>query len=278
MVDLQKPQQEVMKNYNIIEAKLIDGRYIDPGKTGKIDSVFLTKSIREIFPSQNATGMGLLDLEDQNYEAVMKGGANGVTFDQGMAEMVKMLRIAKRLRPKVQWSIYNLPFSTYYDKDEKWKNQYSRLKVLVDMVDVLTPALYDFYPDTTEFTDDKTYYEDNLRNALGVAKLSGKPLMPYIWHRWHDGNQKNGLLLIDEAEFKLDIRRILEADVDGTMVSGLIWFGAQSYFHSIKPGLAEKDRVKVGARQGKVLETVLDVYAGYIQQVVKSTALKRTGR
>jgi hypothetical protein len=277
MVDLEKPQQEVMRKYGITEAKLIDGRYIDPNRTGKIDAAFLDKSIREIFPSSNATGMGLLDLEDQNYEAVKRGGTDAVSFEQGMAEMMKMIRIAKRLRPRVQWSIYNLPFATYYDKDEKWTNQYDRLKPLFDLVDVLTPSLYDFYPDNTEFTDDKTYYGDNLKTSLRIAKLTGKPLMPYVWHRWHDSNQKNGLILIDEPEFKLDITQILEANYQGTMVSGLIWFGAQSSFYQIKPGLVDSDREKVKATKGKEKEKVLDVYAGYIKQVVQATEGKRRG-
>jgi hypothetical protein len=275
MVDLEKPQQDVMKKYNIVEAKLIDGRYIDPNRTGKIDSAFLDKSIKEIYPSANATGMGLLDLEDQNFEAIIRGGTKTVSFDQGMAEMIKMIRIAKRLRPRVKWSIYNLPFATYYDKDANWTNQFDRLKPLFDLVDVLTPSLYDFYPDTTTFSDDVTFYADNLKTSLQIAKLTGKPLMPYVWHRWHDSNQKNGLLLIDEKEFKQDIRQMLEADFEGTMVSGLIWFGAQSSFYQIKPGLVDLDRAKVGAARGKEKEKVLDVYGGYIREIVQSTEGKR---
>jgi hypothetical protein len=277
MVDLEQPQKAVMKKYNIPEAILIDGRYIDPQRTGKVDSVFLVKSIRELFPSENATGMGLLDLEDENYEAIRRGGAKTVSFEQGMNEMMKMIRIAKSLRPRVNWSIYNLPFATYYDKDANWSNQFQRLKPLFEMVDVLTPSLYDFYPDTTEFTDDKTYFADNLRVSLQISKLSGKPVMPYVWHRWHDSNQKNGLLLIDEPEFKQDIRQMLEAEYEGARVSGLIWFGAQSSFYKIKPDLADKDRVKVRATKGKEKEKVLDVYAGYIKQVVQATAGKRKG-
>jgi hypothetical protein len=275
MVDLQKPQQDVMKKYNIIEAKLIDGRYIDPNHTGKIDSAFLAKSIREIFPDRNATGMGLLDLEDQNYEAIKRGGTPTVGFKEAMDEMMKMVRIAKNLRPKVQWSIYNIPFATYYDKDDNWKKQLERLKPLFDQLDVLTPSLYDFYPDTTEFTDDKTYFADNLKLSLQIANLTGKPLMPYVWHRWHDSNQKNGLLLIDEPEFKQDIAQIMDADFNGTRVAGLIWFGAQSTFYQIKPDLADRDRAKVGGTKGREKERVLEVYAGYIQQVVKAAAAKR---
>ncbi len=275
MVDLKRPQEEVMRKNKIVEAKLIDGRYIDPNRTGKIDSAFLDKSIREIFPSTGAAGMGLLDLEDQNYEAMKRGGTEKVSFEQGMAEMMKMVRIAKRLRPNVKWSIYNLPFCTYYDKDANWTNQFERLKPLFDQVDVLTPSLYDFYPDTTRFTDDKTYFADNLKVSLRIAKLTGKPLMPYIWHRWHDSNQKNGLLLIDQAEFKRDISQILEAEEDGTYVAGLIWFGAQSSFYQIKPGLADLDRAKVGGAKGKEKETVLDRYAGYLLQVVKESTAKR---
>lgn len=270
MVDLQKPQQQVMNQFGIKEAILLDGRYIDPHKTGKIDSLSLVKAINQYFPYKYGNGIGLLDLEDENYEALKGYSVKNVTFEKGLTEMMRLVNIAKKERPNVRWSLYNIPFSTYYDKTENWIQQSERLKSLFEIIDILTPALYDFYPDTTPFTDDRTYVIDNLKIALAAGKQYNKPVMPYIWHRWHDGNLNDGLKLIDAAEFKKHISLICKTNVDGVQVSGLIWFGAQSYFHKIKPELIGLDLKKVGGNEGQLKETILKRYAKLITEVIKA--------
>jgi len=270
MVDLQKPQQEVMNQFGIKEAILLDGRYIDPNKTGKIDSLSLVKAINQYFPRKNDTGLGLLDLEDENYEALKSGKVKNISLEVGLEQMLRMVNIAKKERPNVEWSVYNIPYSTYYDKTENWLLQAEKLKKLLETVDVLTPALYDFYPDTTRFTDDRTYIIDNLKIALEAAKQYNKPVMPYIWHRWHDGNPKDGLKLIDAAEFKKHISLICKTNVDGVQVSGLIWFGAQSYFHKVKPELIDFDLKKVGGNKSQIKETILKRYAKLLTEVIKA--------
>jgi hypothetical protein len=270
MVDLEKPQKDVMKKFNITEAVLLDGRYIDPNNTGKIDSVSLTRAINQFFPSASSTGLGLLDLEDENYKSIRREAGSKVPFNTALAEYMKMIRIAKRLRPLVQWSMYNVPYVTYYDKNDEWQNQEKFLMPLLEMVDVLTPALYDYYPETTTFADDKAYFSDNLQVALRLGELLKKPVYPYIWHRWHDSNQKDGLNLIPKKEFNDDLNYILSASYNSWQVSGLIWFGAQSYFHTIKPGLADEDVKRVGGSKKYVKENTLTIYANLINVAVKA--------
>lgn len=270
MVDLQKPQQQVMNQFGIKEAILLDARYIDPDKTGKIDSLSLVKAINQYFPDKYGNGIGLLDLEDENYEALKSDNGKNITFENGLSQMIRLVTIAKKERPNVRWSLYNIPFSTYYDKTENWFQQAKRLKSLFEIIDILTPALYDFYPDTTRFTDDRTYVVENLKIALAAGKQYNKPVMPYIWHRWHDGNLKDGLKLIDAAEFKKHISLICKTNVDGVQVSGLIWFGAQSYFHKVKPELIGLDLKKVGGNEGQLKETILKRYARLIGEAIKA--------
>ena len=268
MVDLKGPQHGIMKKYGIQEAKLIDSRYFDPQKTGKIDSAFFVRSLKEIFPSPNATGMGLLDLEDDNFAAMCMRPYAKVSFRTGLDEFIKLIRIAKWMRPQVRWSIYNIPYTSYWEKDDAWKGQGERLKELFDLVDVLTPAMYDFYPDTTKHNIDKIYIDDNMQLSLRLGEKLGKPVMPYIWQRWHEGNPREGLLLIDEDEFKGHIRQIMKNKYGKISVAGLIWFDAQSFFHYITPGLDKKDHKKVGGRIGLVKDTSLDTYARYILEAV----------
>jgi hypothetical protein len=266
MVDLEQPQKEVMREFNIMEAILLDGRYIDPKKTGKIDSVSLVQAIKKYFPKKNATGLGLLDLEDENYEALKTNAGKTVSFDKALVEMIRLVRIAKNERPNVLWSVYNIPFTTYYDKNEDWAKQGVRLKPLFEIVDIFTPALYDYYPDTTSFANDSAYVTDNLKIALAEGRKYKKPVMPYIWHRWHDSNAINGLKLINQDEFKKHINTIFNIKFQNNRIAGLIWFGAQSYFHKIKPGLVESDLNKVGGQVEKIKENTLRLYAEYLME------------
>jgi hypothetical protein len=274
MGDLGAPQQTVMRKLGISRAPIFDGHFLDPKGSGKIDSVFFRQSIIQAFPDPKSKGIGLLDLEDKNWTAIIIGSADGVTFDEGMLQMLRMIRIARETRPLITWSIYNLPYIEYWQKNDLWKTQLDRLKPLFELVDALTPSLYDFYPDTTRFTDDKVFIEDNLGLALKIGNTLKKPVIPYIWHRWHDGNPVFGLHLIDEKEFKLHLRRMLEANYNGTQVSGFVWFGAQNYFYNIKPELASLDRQKVNAPIGKEKETVLSVYGNYILETIRTVRKK----
>ncbi len=269
MVDLTSENAPIMKKYGIEEATLIDGRYIDPKKSGKIDSAFLTKSIINFFPNDSSRGMGLLDLEDKNFN-VLRKGTNDPYFDEGLGEMIKMIRIAKNLRPNVTWSIYNIPYSSYWEKNDLWNSQETRLKPLLCYVDILTPALYDFYPDSTKFSDDKSYYDDNLNLFLSIGKNLNKEVMPYIWHRWHEGNSVNGLLLIDLPEFKKNLLQIIKIQNNKTKISGLIWFDAQSFFYKIKDDLKTKDAQRLNINKEETITKVIDVYGKVIHETLIS--------
>jgi hypothetical protein len=273
MGDLGVPEKDVMKKYGIQHTMVFDGRYIDPNQTGRIDSLVLVKSIAEYFPSPKATGMAVLDLEDENYRAIRL--TPGVKVDTKFAvnEFIRMVRIAKNFRPGIKWGVYNVPYNTYYEKTDEWVNQDRHLEELLKLVDVFTPSLYDFYPESTSFADDKKYFNDNIQMILRLAKKYNKEVIPFIWHRWHDSNEKSGLLLIPENEFKADMNYIISANYQGKMISGLLWFGAQTYFYHIKPGLDKEDQKVVGGQLDDVKSLVIERYARYLVDLTGNSSI-----
>jgi len=270
MVDLEDPQKNVMKKYNIEAAVLIDGRYIDPKNTGYIDSVSFAKAILTFFPGPADGGLGLLDLEDENYKSLRNEGRSKVPISVALEQFIKMVRIAKNLRPNVKWSVYNIPYTTYYDKTENWKSQQTFLDPLLKELDIFTPSLYDFYPASVDWADDKAYFTENIKIALELGHLYNKPVMPYIWNRWHDSNAKSGLLLIDENEFEQDMRWIIQSRFENTAVTGLIWFDAHTDFYRIKPELKKQDNLKVGARENQTSVKVFDRYARLLTDIANN--------
>jgi hypothetical protein len=270
MGDLTEKEKKIMANYSIKQLMVFDGRYIDPKNSGFIDSVTLSNAIITHFPIAEATGIGLLDLEDENYKSLRKEGKSDVLFDQALGQFLKMIRIAKGLRPNVKWGIYNIPFNTYWDKTELWKNQQTFLDPLFREVDIFTPALYDFYPANVDWADDKAYFTDNIKVALKLGKEYNKPVIPYIWHRWHESNPNVGLQLIDINEFDQNLQWITKTGYENTFVSGLIWFDAYSYFYHIKPGLKNLDRQKMGTSENQTVNKIFEKYARRIATISKN--------
>ena len=272
MGDLTGNEKKIMANLSIQHTMVFDGRYIDPKNTGRIDSLELTKAIESYFPNKDDKGFAVLDLEDENYRALRLTPGSKVETKFAVNEFIRMVRIAKNSRPNIKWAIYNVPYNTYYDKTDEWKNQDRHLDILFRSVDVFAPSLYDFYPDTTFFADDKTYFNDNLQMTLRLAVKYNKEVIPFIWHRWHDSNQKVGLQLIPKNEFMDNLHYILSAQYQEKKVSGIIWFGAQSYFHHIKPGLEDDDHRKIGGQKSQVKENTLSLYGGYILEGIGQSA------
>lgn len=139
-------------------------------------------------------------------------------------------------------------------------------------MDILTPAVYDFYPDTIPHVDDRPYIEDNLKIALKIGKTFGKPVYPYIWERWHEGNPYQGLQLITKGEFERHLQIMLQTQYDGQRIKGFIWFDAPVFFQRVTPGLAAKDLQKVGGNTSDAVSNVLKQYGDIIWKQVNRYA------
>ncbi len=264
-------QQKAMGANNIKQAPLIDGRFIDPTNKDIFDSVSFKNGIIENFPNASDTGVGIIDWETASFDNLLFKPANSSQLQQSIDLFSKILTLAKELRPKVRWGIYNLPYYSYWQRDNKlWLEQGNLLKPLLEKTDLLMISLYDFYKDGSPSTDDKAYIQDNVKMSLQIAELLKKPLFVFIWQRYHASNPHIGLQLIPQKEFVLHIDNILQTEYHGLYVNGLIWFDAQNWFYKVKASIAKTDMKILGVAEQNTKDAAIQVYGATINERVKA--------
>lgn len=212
--------------------KIIYQNFIDPDNDNRVDTDVLRKRITALFPNANDGGYGVIDWEAKGF--FDKLPANDPGFGQLANEYRTAIRTAKKLRPNVKWGFYGLPFRKYMSYNNEWRQRNMSVAPILKEADFIAPSLYAFFPDSLREKDNKDYVEQNVSMALQIGKQLNKPVLPFVWNRWHDGNKQYGLKLIPVDEFQRLIQRILSVDYSGQKVAGVIWWGADQYFYSKK--------------------------------------------
>jgi glycosyl hydrolase family 56 (putative hyaluronidase) len=194
----------------------------------QVDRNKISAAIIKQLPDQSSDGIGVLDWEGAAFNQ-LKNGNNATLQD-----FITLLNWAKKLRPKVKWGFYNIPFSTYYHRDADWRQSCSNIMPLLQLCDVFCPSLYTPYKNGTNSPDDnESYARDVVYEALSLAGGTGKPVLPFIWHRYHVSNRKDGLKLIPYSEFNKYLITILKTSYNGQRVAGVIWWSSESYYFKL---------------------------------------------
>lgn len=109
------------------------------------------------------------------------------TTNESVRKLVQMIRWMKDTKPALKIGFYRLaPVRKYSqalqgpasDSYQKWQAQCVRMKELARHVDIIFPSLYTFYPDQQGW---ETYAKEN----INMARMYGKPVVPYLWYRYH---------------------------------------------------------------------------------------------
>ena len=106
------------------------------------------------------------------------------------------------------------------------------MKPIYDASQALFPSVYRVYPDNQPFfgpTENREYVKRGVRLAMELSE--GKPVYPYIWHRYPDFNPVQGYRLIPAAELKAQVAAVFETNLDGRRADGVMWWGADQYFY-----------------------------------------------
>ncbi len=234
MMDLGEKSQEFVKKNHLQQAVLFDGRYIDPNKISTLDKKTFAAAIQEKFPVNSATGVGVLDLEGVVLEGLNKS-SDSFAFKKAINMFIQTIQFAKSLRPNVKWGFYSLPFTSYWHRDEKLSLLNEQIRPLLLQCDILFPSFYIYYKDgSVSVNDNELYASQNVRQILSIAQRLNKPVMPFIWHRYHDSNRTIGLQLIPIADFVKYVNKLITTSYYGKKISGLVWWGADAYYYRIK--------------------------------------------
>lgn len=218
-----------------------EGFFTKTGDTLDWDAAkLLTNLDRYVTPAYS----GLLIIDWETPFWILKDSSNA-QYQAMIAKFVAIAQYVKDQRPSAQVGFYGLPFSDYwpiYGEVEPidgtlrdapvYQAAQEALEDIFSAVDVIAPTCYDFYVDATYGSArDVAIFSEVIRVATLVS--NGKPVIPFIWDRYHDGGSSNPRRFetIDEEEFKRQVRTILDVKVGEDRADGLLVWGADNWFY-----------------------------------------------
>lgn len=95
---------------------------------------------------------------------------------------------------KIKYGLYTIPPIRNYwgalKNDYRWHQQNDYLKELAIYCDIIFPSLYTFY-------DDKEGWVEYATKNIDQARQYMKPVIPFLWPRYHSSNSELGMNFID---------------------------------------------------------------------------------
>jgi len=190
----------------------------------------LKKQIATAFPEKYEKGVAYLDIESPYFEKLRDLDLNHAEFKRALKLYLDILNIAKNERPNVKWGYYGIPFTTYWERTPSFYDKNFKISKLLTACDIFFPSLYTFYENNEVPKDEnKRYAIENTTESIKLGISFKKPVIPFIWHRYHPSNPRVGLKVIPDAEWFENIENIASVQVNGKKVDGILWWGADQF-------------------------------------------------
>jgi hypothetical protein len=143
--------------------------------------------------------------------------------ERGLSNLLTLFRWYKANSSNVRIGYYSFPPAFDYwraikPKDHPepmaWQAENTALLPLAQVVDVLFPSLYTFYPDREGWV---RFAKANIAEARRIG--GGKPVYVFLWPQYHDSNRLLGLKYIDREYWQLELKTAKEY-ADGIVIWG----------------------------------------------------------
>jgi hypothetical protein len=204
------------------------------GSYDAVDQQKLIADIQKRYPGVSDSGIAALDWEGTMIGTLVNGRPESSDFNDALNSYIKLLKMAKALRPNVKWGYYAVPFSRFYNRN-KLGSDLRKIEPLLRVCDVFFPSFYENYRDgSIEKDDNERFAYENLNAILPVAQRMDKPVLPFVWYRYHVSNKNIGLQLIPNDEFEKYLNAILSVNYNGKKVSGVVCWSVDSYYFKKK--------------------------------------------
>src|SRR3546814_4028023 len=122
-------------------------------------------------------GIGILDWESEAFR-ILKSGKSHEKFQSVLSEFVKAIKIAKSMRPNIQWGFYEVPIITAPGRKTE-----EDIKELLRECDVFLTSLYQYYPYALSERNEGAVIDD-VRYSISLGLKYDKPVLAMVWHRW----------------------------------------------------------------------------------------------
>ena len=170
-------------------------------------------------------GLAMAALNDPTHD--FHGASKELHFEQ--------IDFAKRMRPDAKIGLYGQPGAPYWDpttgtsvyllddeNKERWRESQIGVQEVLDLVDVVTPSIYDNYSNQQGNPDDAVHGEVVAR-AVEMAK--GKRVLPFGADRWW-GSLSTQYMTIGDAEIRAHWENARDRGADGV----IMWAADIHYF------------------------------------------------
>ncbi|KAB1230544.1 hypothetical protein [Chryseobacterium viscerum] len=188
----------------------------------------LEKEINRGIPDKNRKGLVYIDLEMPFEDMFGKDNKNAM---KAMDYCLKVLRYAKKLRPNIKFGFYAIPFTSVWSPNEEFFAQQNKFAPLLKECDVFFPSLYTFYSNPAAILANGNYLGNNIDGLLKLGIIYKKPVYVFMWHRYHNSNEKDSMKEIPDRIWKDQIETLASQNVNGKFVDGILWWGADAYFY-----------------------------------------------
>lgn len=203
------------------------------------------KHIPEKFNEQRPD-LHVIDIEHWPTQ-LSKNGADAVS--DTISRFKKVIGVFREAIPSIPLGIYSMiPVRNYWapvviKKDQliAWERDNDFLAPLAAAVDVIFPSLYTFYDDPIGW---QVYAKANLEQAHRY----GKPVIPFIWPRYHGSNRFIGGQPVSRGFWRIQLETVRE------FADGVVIWGAR--------------RDELGPAEGWMIETLAMADALREQRVV----------
>jgi hypothetical protein len=218
----------VFKEANFKRVILINQRRIvNKNDAWLMDPEILKANVLRAIPDPESKAYVVLNWEGPAYLAIQKGPkAEG--YERASQQFIAAYKLVKSLRPGTKVGYYGFPIRKYFKRNEAWRTKNRSLDRFLSSFDVLYPSLYDFYDSSTyRGKKDLNYVRENTEEFIQAGLRLNKPVMPFVWHRYHTSNKKRSLDLIPINEFTAHVGAAAGARVEDKKIDGLVWWSSE---------------------------------------------------
>lgn len=219
-----------IKSQNITKVNYINDAQFFGKEPYTFDPELLKKQIELAVPNPKAKGIVYIDIEGSYLDDIMNKGTQIESFKKSIKLYIDVIRFAKKMRPNTKWGYYYIPFTTYWSRSPDFYGKLKKIEPLIKECDVFFPSLYTFYEDKDLALENEKYVIENTKEMIKAGLYYKKPVIIFVWHRYHPSNKEFGLESLPEEVFLTHIKRIISTSYQGRKVDGIVWWGADDYF------------------------------------------------
>ncbi|MFT6216278.1 MAG: hypothetical protein ACJAS3_002687 [Roseivirga sp.] len=255
---------------NFTQVLLINQRRIVvKGNEWAVDKNILTDFVIKKLPDEDSKLVVVLNWEGEVYDEIQRGPSSP-NYTQASALFIKAYKIVKELRPKSKVGYYGFPIRDYWNRNDGWRARNRVLDDFLKKFDVLFPSIYDFYDSSAqEGAGDLAYVKENIEEAIRVGQRIGKPVVAFVWHRYHPSNKNKSKELIPLEEFSGHVAEAARAQVQGKSIDGVVWWGSE-YSMFARANLKRIPREELRTTWEKEAKQTLPVYFQVLRNAVNS--------